>query len=101
MIGDYRRAEKSRDLEPAVSVGGDHHGHLDTLEAESGDAPGPFSFDGRSPFELQSKLGEKGDGFIEGLHDDADVIHSEQIAFRGHLFSIESKWRRGRDSNPA
>ena len=61
MIGDYRRGEKSRKLKAAVAVGGDHHGDLDMLCAQSGDAPGPFSFDHASPFELQAKLGEKSD----------------------------------------
>jgi len=31
VIGDYRWGEKSRKLEPAVTVGGEHHGDLDVL----------------------------------------------------------------------
>src|SRR6266536_1345960 len=37
MIGDCRRAEKARELEPAVAIGRDQHGHFDVLEAQSGD----------------------------------------------------------------
>jgi len=59
VIGDDRRGEKSRELKPAVAVRGDQHGDLDALVAQSSDAPGPFSFDRSSPFELQAQLGEK------------------------------------------
>jgi hypothetical protein len=58
-----------------VAVRGDHHGDLDALVAQSGDAPGPFSFDRSSPFELQAQLGEKRDGLIEGFYYDADIVH--------------------------
>ncbi len=34
VIGDDRRREKSRELEPAVAVRGAHHGHLDPLVAQ-------------------------------------------------------------------
>src|SRR6266511_3566526 len=74
VIGDYRRGEKSRELEPAVAIGSDHHGDLDALEAQSGDAPGPVSFNRGSPFECEAKLGEKSDGGIEGFYHDADVV---------------------------
>ena len=75
MIGDYRRSEKSREFEPAVAIGSDHHGDLDALEAQSGNAPGPVSFNRGSPFECEAKLGEKSDGGIEGFYHDADVVH--------------------------
>src|SRR6185503_19440479 len=65
VIGDCRRSEKARELEPAVAIGRDHHGDLDALEAQSGDAPGPVSFDRGSPFECEAKLDEKSDGGIE------------------------------------
>jgi hypothetical protein len=81
MIGDYRRGEKSRNLESAVAVGGDHHGDLDALCAQSGDTPGPFSFDHGSPFEPEAKLGEKSDGLIERFYRDADVIHPLKVRF--------------------
>src|SRR4030095_570971 len=55
VIGDCRRGEKSRDLEPAVAVGRHHHGDLDALGAQSGDAPGPFSFDRGSPLARTGK----------------------------------------------
>ena len=76
MIGNYTRSEKSRDLEPAVAVGGDHHGDLDALVVESGDAAGPFSFDRGPTLELEAQLSEKRDGIIEGFDDDADIAHS-------------------------
>ncbi|MND09034.1 hypothetical protein D3C83_320670 [compost metagenome] len=59
-----------------MTVGRDHHGDLDALVAESGDASGPFSFDPGSSFELHPELGEEGDRLIEGFHHDADVVHS-------------------------
>ena len=39
VIGDHRRREKSRELEPAVAVRRTHHGDLDALVAQSSDAP--------------------------------------------------------------
>jgi hypothetical protein len=38
MVGDDRRREKVRELEPAVAVRRSHHGDLDALVAQSGDA---------------------------------------------------------------
>src|SRR6476661_187677 len=59
-----------------MTVGSDHHGDLDALGTESGDAPGPFSFDYGSPFQPEAKLGEELNGGIEVLHHDADVVHT-------------------------
>ena len=84
MIGHDRRGEELRKLEPTVSVRGDQHSDLDVLIPQSGDAPGPFSFDRGSPFELQAKLDEEGDDGIERFYDDADVVHplkSHSISF--------------------
>src|SRR3954466_9843919 len=39
VIGDHRRREKSRELDPAVAVRRTHHGDLDALVAQSSDAP--------------------------------------------------------------
>jgi hypothetical protein len=75
VIGDRRRREKSRDLEPAVAVRRAHHGGLDAHVAQSSDALCPISFDRGSPFELEAELGEKRDSGIEGFHHDADVVH--------------------------
>ena len=52
MIGDYLRREEAREFEPAVAVRGAHHGDLDALVAQAGDAPCPLALDQRSPFEL-------------------------------------------------
>ena len=75
MILERGRGEESRELEPAVAVRRAHHGDLYALVAQSGDTPGPFSFDHGSPFELEAKLGKKRDSGIEGFHHDADVVH--------------------------
>src|SRR6266511_1782868 len=61
VIGDCRRGEKARELEPAVAIGRDQHSDLDALVAQSGDAPGPVAFNRGSPFELHAKLGKKSD----------------------------------------
>src|SRR3979409_190944 len=42
VIGDHRRSEKSRELETAVAVRRAHHGYLDTLLAQSGNAARPL-----------------------------------------------------------
>ena len=39
MIRDGRRREKAGELEPAVAVRRAHHGDLDALVAQAGDAP--------------------------------------------------------------
>src|SRR5690606_3804568 len=54
-------------------------GDLDALVAQPGDAPGPFSLDHGSPFELQAKLGEKSNDLIERLDHDAHVIHPLEV----------------------
>src|SRR5205814_4169442 len=54
VIGDHRRIEEPRDLEPAVAVRRAHHGDLDALVAQSSDAPRPLSFRYGSPFEPEA-----------------------------------------------
>jgi hypothetical protein len=39
VIGDDRRREKARELDPAVAVRRSHHGDLDALVADSGLRP--------------------------------------------------------------
>src|SRR5437762_5534712 len=78
VIGDHRRREKSRELEPTVAVWRAHHGDLNALVAQSRDAPCPHAFYHGSPFELEAELSEKRDSGIEGFHHDADVVHSFQ-----------------------
>ena len=58
-----------------MSLTVNHHRDFDLLVTQSGDAPGPLSFNPRPTFELQPKLGKKGDGVIERFHHDADVVH--------------------------
>ena len=76
-ISDDGRGEESRELEPTVAVWGDQHGDLDALVSQSGDAPGPLSFDRGSPFKLQAYLREKRNSVIEGFYNDADIVHSQ------------------------
>jgi hypothetical protein len=56
MIGDHGRREKSRRLDPTVAVGRTHHGYLDTLVPQSGDAPCPLALDQTVAFELEPEL---------------------------------------------
>ena len=76
MIGDHRRREKPRELEPAVAVRRAHHGDLDLLVVKSGDASCPLSLYRASSFELEAQLGEESDGGFERFHHDANVVHS-------------------------
>src|SRR5687767_8195828 len=50
VIGRDGGGVEARELEAAVAIGGAHHGDLDALAAHSGDAAGPFSFDGHAAF---------------------------------------------------
>src|SRR5947208_531661 len=74
VIGDYRRREESRELEPTVAVWSNQHGDLDALVYQSGDASGPVAFYHGATFELQADLRKKCNGGVEGLHHDAHVI---------------------------
>src|SRR6185369_15348289 len=51
VIGCDGGGVEARELEAAVAVGGAQHGDLDALVAHSGDAAGPFAFDGHAAFE--------------------------------------------------
>ena len=61
VIGDHRRREKSRELEPAVAVRGAHHGDLDALVAQSSDTPRPVSFDRGLTFKFEAELAKERD----------------------------------------
>ena len=61
VIGDRSRREKAAELELAVAVRHAHHGDLDALAAQSGDAPCPVSFDRGSPLEFEAQLDKKRD----------------------------------------
>jgi hypothetical protein len=50
-IGDDFKSEEARKLEPAVSVRRAHHGDLDVLVAQPGDASRPFALDRCPAFE--------------------------------------------------
>jgi hypothetical protein len=77
---------EARELETAVAVGRAHHGDLDALAAQAGDAPGPFAFDRGPPLKLEAKFGEKRNRGIQVLDHDADVVHT----FDGHDISLTS-----------
>jgi hypothetical protein len=79
VICDGSRGEKPRKLEPAVAIGGDHHGNFYTLIAQASNAASPFSFDHGTPFQFQAQLREKRDRVIEGFYHDPDIVHSNQI----------------------
>jgi hypothetical protein len=78
MIGDHRRRDKARELEPAVAVRRAHHGDLDALVTQSSDAPCPLSFHSGSSFELEAELAKELDRCGEVVDDDADVVHSSK-----------------------
>jgi hypothetical protein len=59
VVRNYRRREKARELEPAVTIRRTHHGDLDALVAESSDSPCPLSFDDPSSFELKAELAKE------------------------------------------
>ena len=46
------------------------------LIAKPGDAPGPFSFDGGPPFELEAEIAEEIDRAVEVFDDDSHVVHA-------------------------
>ena len=58
-----------------MTVGRAHHGDLDMLVAEAGDASRPFPLDRRAPFELEAELDEEIDCRVEIVDDDPDIVH--------------------------
>ncbi len=85
MIRDDGWREKAREFEPAVTVGGAHHGNLDALIAQSGDASGPFSFDRGPPFELEADLAKKINRRCKVIDDDSYVVHP----FKPHVSNLQ------------
>ena len=75
VIGDHGWSEESRKLETTVAVRRSHHGDLDTLLAEPGNAARPFALDHRPTFELQAKGAKELDHRLEVLDNNADVVH--------------------------
>ena len=74
---DGRRRVELRQLEPAVAVRRPHEDDLDPDPLEPDDAVHPPSLDRcRSlALHLQTELHEEGDGSLEVVDDDADVVH--------------------------
>jgi hypothetical protein len=54
------------------------------LEAQSGDASGPLSFDWGATLELEAKFGEELNGGIKVFHHNANVVHT----FDRHIVSL-------------
>src|SRR5690606_19731501 len=65
MIRHDGRPDEAGKLQPAVAVGRTHHGNLDALVAEPGDASGPLSLDHPSSFELEAELAKERDHLFE------------------------------------
>ena len=86
MVGNDRRGEKSRKLESAVAIGSDHHGHLDVLVAQSGDASSPLSFDRAPTFELEAELAKEVNRRRKVLDDDSYVVHP----FDRHVSNLQT-----------
>jgi len=84
VIGDHRRREESRQLDPAVTIRCAHHGNLDAHVPQSSDAICPVSFDWGAPLEVEAKLGEELNGGIDVFYHYADVVHT----LDGHDFSL-------------
>jgi hypothetical protein len=61
VIGDHRRLEEARELEPAVAVGRAHHGDLDALVAEAGDASCLLSLHDSLALQLEVELAKERD----------------------------------------
>jgi hypothetical protein len=76
---------KAGGLEAAVTVGGAHHGNLDSLIAQSGDTSGPFSFDRGPPFELKADLAKEIDRRCEVIDNDSYVVHP----FKPHVSNLQ------------
>jgi hypothetical protein len=75
MIGNDGRRYETGEFEPAVPVRRAHHGNLDMLTAESSDTPSPFTFDRRSPFELEAQFAKEINGPAEVFNDDPYIVH--------------------------
>jgi hypothetical protein len=85
MIRDDGRREEAGELEPAVAVRRAHHGNLDALIAQSSDTSGPFSFDRRPPFELETELAKEINRPSEVIDDDSYVVHP----FERHVSNLQ------------
>lgn len=88
MIRDDRRREEAGQLQPAVAVRRAHHGNLDMLVAQSGDAPGPFSFDRGPPFELEAEFAKEIDRPSEVFDDDSYIVHP----LERHVFDLQGRF---------
>ncbi len=68
-----------------MAVGRANHGNLDSLVAQTGDAPGPLAFDRGPPFELQAELTKEVDCRFEVIDDDAYIVHP----FERHVLNLQ------------
>jgi hypothetical protein len=63
-------------FEPARGVRDPHHRDLASHVVEPDDSSRPASFDRHPAFQLHAEFGEEGDGGVEVVDDDADVVHA-------------------------
>lgn len=87
VIGDHRRREKARQLQPAMTVRRAQHGDFDAHVAQARDAVGPVPRDGGTPLEFEAQFDEERNRGIEVFDHDADVVH----ALDGHEALVLSK----------
>src|SRR6185369_5194597 len=74
--GDRLRGVVLRQFEPARGVRDPHHRDLASHVLEPYDVSRPSSLDRHPAFQLHSEFGEEGDGGVEVVDDDADVVHA-------------------------
>src|SRR5918992_3639558 len=72
---DRRPRVELRQLNPALSVRGPHHGDVGTDVVEPDGAVHRRPLDLRLAFQLHTKFGEERFGSLEVLHNDEDVVH--------------------------
>ena len=86
-----------RQFEPARGVRYPHHRDLASHVVEPDDASRPTSFDRHPAFQLHAEFGEEGDGGVEIVDDDADVVH----ALNCHVPEDRGRLRRRRLIRPS
>src|SRR5690606_17819402 len=86
VVRDDGRREEAGELEPAVAVRRSHHGNLDTMLAQPGDASGPFAFDHGPPFKLEAEFAKEINRPVEVFDDDSHVVHP----LERHVSSLQS-----------
>src|ERR671911_657336 len=97
---DRRRRVKPRQLDPAVTVRGPHHGDVGTDVVEPDGAVHRRPLDRRLAFQLHTEFGEERFGSLEVIDNDENVVHplKRHIVVswcRGPRLSRPFTWRAG------